>query len=477
MNYAFRYSGTPDQPYAAGALAAGPFSTLVLSSYQYGADYFDLRFDGGAVLEVEDSTVEAAFGYLSLGRVQRAHPLFDAIGSDNMTATPTTEGGEAALDVFDIYYWREAVQTVLVHEIDGLETLGYTGVFLDDTARYFAPGSYQEQITADTGSAFDDSDALGNAASATLDAIIALAQSTDLDVWVNADAFMLSNHASGSALIADFAAEVAGVVIENYWANHLGVRDFDSAVATYANLGIEVYVSSDFDLSDAADPTAATSYARGRVNAYFKEASKNGYIPTASYYDSSTAAPGETPPISSSYDRFYPDLPIFNHASDAADVLAALEGPGDLDGLGGRDTLFGSDAADSLRGGTGADRLFGGKGADVLLGGAHGDSLRGGAGRDTLRGGGGEDILIGGKHPDTFVFSGAFGIDHVDFHGRDVLKFISGNGEAGSFEAFMAATRQDGADTVYDLGNDGRNVIILQNTQASDLQESDFLFL
>lgn len=158
-----------------------------------------------------------------------------------------------------------------------------------------------------------------------------------------------------------------------------------------------------------------------------------------------------------------------------ADALAGGPGHDTIQGLGGADTLTGLGGNDLLQGGAGADRLYGHAGRDTL---------QGGAGDDLLVGGAGNDILVGGGGADVFLFSGAvFGNDTVrDFVPRadntvhDVLRFAANTNEAGSFSAFVAASRQEGADVVYDLHDDGVNMITLKNIALTDLRPQDFDF-
>jgi Ca2+-binding RTX toxin-like protein len=85
---------------------------------------------------------------------------------------------------------------------------------------------------------------------------------------------------------------------------------------------------------------------------------------------------------------------------------------GELDGLGGDDTLIGSAKGDVLNGGDGNDLVQAGEGADSLTGGAGNDTLDGGFGNDTLDGGAGNDSLLGGDGIDSLA--GGDGNDTLD---------------------------------------------------------------
>lgn len=159
------------------------------------------------------------------------------------------------------------------------------------------------------------------------------------------------------------------------------------------------------------------------------------------------------------------------------DRLQGNRGEDVLIGAKGRDTLLGGAQDDKLKGGLGRDVLKGGKGEDTLLGGAHADKLKGGAHNDVLNGGGGRDKLIGGSGEDTFIFKGNFGRDVVrDFTiGEDVLDLSALTDEATSLDAFVDAATDTGSRVIYDMGDDGQNVIILNGVSLDDLTADDFL--
>ncbi|MEX5564403.1 hypothetical protein SM764_13345 [Pseudophaeobacter sp. 1A16562] len=160
------------------------------------------------------------------------------------------------------------------------------------------------------------------------------------------------------------------------------------------------------------------------------------------------------------------------------DNLQGNRGEDVLIGAKGRDTLLGGGHDDKLKGGVGRDALKGGKGEDTLLGGAHNDKLFGGSHNDVLNGGGGRDKLVGGGGEDTFIFKGDFGRDVVrDFTiGEDVLDLSALTGEATSLDAFVDSATDTGSRVIYDMGDDGQNVIILNGVSLDDLTADDFLF-
>lgn len=174
--------------------------------------------------------------------------------------------------------------------------------------------------------------------------------------------------------------------------------------------------------------------------------------------------------------------------SDAGrDVLSGGNKDDYFFGMGGKDVLSGRGGDDYLDGGRGRDRLFGGEGDDYLVGGRAGDRLYGGNGADLLNGGGGkdrlfggagDDVLHGGKGRDVFEFSGDFGADTVaDFSGRDVIRFVTGNGEAESFGEFLSFSYESAGSVIYDKGFDGEQVIELFDITLADLDALDFIFV
>jgi Ca2+-binding RTX toxin-like protein len=77
------------------------------------------------------------------------------------------------------------------------------------------------------------------------------------------------------------------------------------------------------------------------------------------------------------------------------------------------DHLYGGNGDDTINALDGDDYVEGGLGDDLVDGGKGFDTLRGGQGADVLTGGEGNDILAGGSGADTYLFSGATGLDIV----------------------------------------------------------------
>jgi Ca2+-binding RTX toxin-like protein len=209
------------------------------------------------------------------------------------------------------------------------------------------------------------------------------------------------------------------------------------------------------------------------------------------------------------------------------DYLGGGVGADKLDGGSGNDTLVGNDGDDVLTGGDGTDHLIGGLGADTLDGGtgyniadyssdtagvyinlvtntfsggeAEGDVLiniprvYGGSGDDTLigstdaywlRGHGGDDILVsaenatgsynleGGSGSDTFVLL-------PDWYINTIMDFVSGEDvidlTATGLQFADLTIAQSGANT--EISEAGGNLIVLSNTTATAITESDFIFI
>lgn len=142
-----------------------------------------------------------------------------------------------------------------------------------------------------------------------------------------------------------------------------------------------------------------------------------------------------------------------------------------LTGGRGRDSLDGGDGDDVLGGGRGEDFLSGGAGNDRLEGGGRGDRLFGGDGNDRLDGGAGNDELTGGEGADSFVFENNSGVDVItDFEdGVDAIEFMI---QSFGFDDLSIFQQGDDAVVEHEGGK-----IVLQNTDASDLDQSDFQFL
>ncbi|WP_286209074.1 calcium-binding protein [Azospirillum sp. A1-3] len=120
--------------------------------------------------------------------------------------------------------------------------------------------------------------------------------------------------------------------------------------------------------------------------------------------------------------------------------------------------------------------VLGGSGADSLTGTADRDYIAGGAGNDLIDASTGNDYVVGGTGSDTFVFRSNEGWDVIaDFSagaGGDVLDLRAVTSFT-SFQSFLAATSQDGADTVVTLGPS--SAVKLAGVQRSALTQANVL--
>jgi Ca2+-binding RTX toxin-like protein len=141
------------------------------------------------------------------------------------------------------------------------------------------------------------------------------------------------------------------------------------------------------------------------------------------------------------------------------DRIVGTNGPEDIRGLGGEDTIFGNGFYDRIAGmvgrdfvnaGTGPDDVFGNGEADVLVGGGGPqdgrDEFSGGGGSDTLKPASGDDWVSGGEGTDIVVAGAGDDVVNGDegadselrgSQGGDVLKGSHGND-------FIDAVRDEG---------------------------------
>ncbi|MES2722473.1 MAG: calcium-binding protein [Pseudomonadota bacterium] len=148
------------------------------------------------------------------------------------------------------------------------------------------------------------------------------------------------------------------------------------------------------------------------------------------------------------------------NGNTGADTLRGGEGFDWVVGGQGDDMLYGDVGGDVVYGNLGSDTCVGGDGVDWVRGGQANDSLDGGAGNDLLWGDRGDDTVTGGLGADTFHAFVGGGLDRItDFNAaqgdRLILDF-----------APPYTLRQEGADTVVDLGGVDR-VVLVDVTLAS----------
>ncbi len=162
----------------------------------------------------------------------------------------------------------------------------------------------------------------------------------------------------------------------------------------------------------------------------------------------------------------------FLNGGDHNDKLYGQNGADTLNGAAGHDRLLGGAGNDILRGGYGNDVLNGQDGNDDLKGQAGSDTLNGGNGNDRLRGGDGADLLTGGAGRDSFAFDYSDDTNTItDFQdGLDIIEIIGGPGFG---YGDLNITQISGAVHIQFSAT----VIILENTNLSDITANDFTFL
>ena len=185
--------------------------------------------------------------------------------------------------------------------------------------------------------------------------------------------------------------------------------------------------------------------------------------------------------------------------TDTDDTLETAGGDDIVAGELGNDVITGGGGDDVLRGDRndratqdgepgGNDIIFGGDGNDRIGGKAGNDILSGDAGDDLIYGDDGNDILMGGTGNDTLVgdnFSDGSGSDLFVFGNGDgtdtILDFEMGIDQIGLVEGELVfadlTLTQDGANTLLGVGSSGEVLAVLNNVQASALDESSFVIV
>ena len=171
---------------------------------------------------------------------------------------------------------------------------------------------------------------------------------------------------------------------------------------------------------------------------------------------------------------------------DGNDTLSGGWGDDKMWGGTGNDRMSGGKNNDMMRGGEGNDYVSGDAGNDTLGGGKGDDTVDGGTGNDRLIGGMGDDTLKGGAGNDTFVFGGKVtGHDTVeDFRSVSLNKYgdflktdknlieIKGGK---TFDDLTITTNAEGNAVITGYAEDSS--ITLEDVSASELTESDFIFV
>jgi beta-glucanase (GH16 family) len=175
----------------------------------------------------------------------------------------------------------------------------------------------------------------------------------------------------------------------------------------------------------------------------------------------------------------------FLRGEEGADRLVGGDAFDDLHGNMGNDTVSGGLGDDWVVGGKDQDQLYGDEGHDVVLGNIGEDTLDGGGGNDVVRGGQandvvfgnwGDDWLAGDRGDDTVSGGGGADIFHTwQEAGLDrVTDFSRSQGDrVNLLPGTQYSVRQEGADTIVDMGSGHR--MILVGVQLSSL-DSGWIF-
>lgn len=144
---------------------------------------------------------------------------------------------------------------------------------------------------------------------------------------------------------------------------------------------------------------------------------------------------------------------------------------------GGNDKVIGSAASERANLGDGNDyaammggndTIDGGAGSDTILAGGGEDRLFGGAGADRLQGGADTDILTGGAGADQFIFDRTSGQDRITDFQNGLDRFVISGACCGDIRITTV-----GSSTEISFFD---SKITLENTQASWIEISDFMF-
>jgi len=191
--------------------------------------------------------------------------------------------------------------------------------------------------------------------------------------------------------------------------------------------------------------------------------------------------------------------------TDAGETLVGDETDNIIDALGGNDTVAGGLGNDVILGGSdddilrgdrnsrstqdgepgGDDIIFGGAGSDRIGGKTGNDILSGDAGDDQIWGDDGDDIIMGVTGNDILVgdnFSDGSGSDLFVFGNGDgtdtILDFEVGIDQIGLVEGELAfedlTLTQDGNNTLLGVASSGEVLAVLNDVQASALNEDSF---
>jgi endo-alpha-1,4-polygalactosaminidase (GH114 family) len=262
--------------------------------------------------------------------------------------------------------WR---QIVIAQAVD-LATRGYSGVFLDDVAQYFALG---KGVVADIQAFVTSMLTLVSEVKAAITAI-----NPDAVVLVNSTPYIVSDAVGGvnSQASQNFLADTDAILLESFFGINRTAEEAGIVQAASALLPSMTVLTLEF---------SGTAY---QNFLYGSQSQALGFVPG---YSTSPAYNTLNAPRS---DATTGDDNLLG--TGRADIIRANSG---------NDLISAGDGADRIYSGTGNDTAYGGKGNDVFYGDAGNDQFFGEAGNDIFYGGTGADRMDGGAGVDRVYFS------------------------------------------------------------------------
>jgi uncharacterized protein (TIGR01370 family) len=245
--------------------------------------------------------------------------------------------------------WRQ----IVIDQAVDLVTRGYSGVFLDDVAQYYALG--QGNVTNTQNFAMS----MLTLVSEVKAAIVTI--NPNAVVIVNSTPYIVTDAVGGitSTASQDFLNAADGLMLESFFGINRAPEEAGIAQAVAAISPSMTVLSLEF---------GGTAYQNFQ---YGNQATAKGFVPgysTTAAYNTLIVARAD--------------------ASDGNDALLGTNRADSINGKSGNDTISAGDGDDSIIGGTGSDTVLGGAGQDVILVGnglaGDFDVLDGGIDRDLL---------------------------------------------------------------------------------------------
>ena len=254
-------------------------------------------------------------------------------------------------------FWDPGWQDIVLKQALELVNRGYSGIFFDDTAVYFALAQADGSLSE------------AEKVALTRELAVQMAQFVDQISQaireLNPDAYVVSN--ANPYIVTDVTADARGTAAASAYLGAVNAQLLENSSADTIQYSDTTFAHETRLLLRTTDQLAAFDF--------------DGYWQRGPFYQTAT----------------FEQAGSFSYPANALDNrLLGGDGPNAIAGLGGNDVIFGFGGNDRLDGNVGNDRLAGGFGDDTLVG---------GTGRDVLSGGAGRDTLAGGADADRFVFA------------------------------------------------------------------------